>query len=494
MASCEGTPTIKFDHAHCELLKNKLISSLKDDTTSVREVEVLNLLLQVQKKHLRAIADSGLGKTIGRLVKNKDPAVADLATKLKQTWRDFVAKTPEQTAAASPSSVDPMETTATGVASVEGGADEDAAADAAADNLIDGKLDESKDIASIHAKLRANYKSRWTGGVSGSEDDTTAVSDDSLAASTSGRKPCSNVRQTQPLFGMKLQTKTESKQDKNAQDEEEDQNEEEEQDEEGEQGSKQSTIDFQMGDIVETTDGKRGTVNVLGLHAGLFGPAVQVVFSNDRCKVVPVSKLKLASKRSLQNTNDLQSIPSKRIKHTSQRAGQSVPVIQTGAVPLAQPATTPAAADGTPASNPAPNSARDSASSKKRSSSVDAEPAATIRKTQKSASVSNLASTITVSGAGSALVNGTYHLRKSLPKDKNEAPDKGFPLYEHETHDWLYIARFSKTWWIGHYQPGTRDFYYSESTLKDPTAIDDWGALTGRHKAAQGKKPCPRIH
>jgi hypothetical protein len=105
------------------------------------------------------------------------------------------------------------------------------------------------------------------------------------------------------------------------------------------------------------------------------------------------------------------------------------------------------------------------------------------------------ASSITLSGAGNPEVNGCFHARCSLPEDKTERPDEGFPLYQHETHSWLFIARFRQMWWIGHYQPGTRDFYCSYSAFKDPVDIctKSWVVVSGKAKSAEGKAPAPSI-
>ena len=99
---------------------------------------------------------------------------------------------------------------------------------------------------------------------------------------------------------------------------------------------------------------------------------------------------------------------------------------------------------------------------------------------------------IAVSGAGNREVNGSYALRQTLPKDAEEAQDPGFPLYQHMNKRWLWIARFGGTWWIGHFRPATRDFYRSESSATNPTAIKRWVAVKdATDRAAQGKSPVP---
>ena len=104
-------------------------------------------------------------------------------------------------------------------------------------------------------------------------------------------------------------------------------------------------------------------------------------------------------------------------------------------------------------------------------------------------------STLTVSNAGNDEVKGTFHLRRSLPNDAEETPDNGFPFYQHERNAWLYIARFSDIWWIGHYQPQVHDFYFSNSSCNNPAAIpsDAWVVVNGRERWAKGKAPVPHI-
>ncbi len=71
---------------------------------------------------------------------------------------------------------------------------------------------------------------------------------------------------------------------------------------------------------------------------------------------------------------------------------------------------------------------------------------------------------LSVSGSRFKCVNGTYSLVQSLPDDAIQQPQKGHPIWQHDTRKEIHILFVQGMWWISHYQPsdkGGKDYHHA---------------------------------
>ena len=86
-----------------------------------------------------------------------------------------------------------------------------------------------------------------------------------------------------------------------------------------------------------------------------------------------------------------------------------------------------------------------------------------------------------LSGSPFPRANGKYVQVTQLPDDAKEQPVHDFPIWKNVAHPEIHILRVNNTirgeaWFISHYQPKTRDYYFA-TTIDLPA---QWTACNGK--------------